>query len=72
MTYDVFDENETWRGKKSAGVEEGAENSIEPDFAVASTIGRDHTSVFRRASCVYCPSYSLTMGLQPTGNGMFI
>lgn len=53
LTYDVFDENETRRGKKSAGVDDGAENSIEPDFDVASTTGKDHASIFLRASYVY-------------------
>lgn len=53
LTYDVLDENETRRGKKSAGVDDGAENSIEPDFVVASTTGKDHTSIFLRPSYVY-------------------
>lgn len=72
LAYGVLDVNETLSGKKSAGVEDGAENSIEPDFVEASITGKDQTKVFRRASCVYCPSHSLTIGMHPIGRGMLI
>lgn len=53
LAYDVFEVNDKRKGKKSDGVEEGAENSMEPDFVDKSTIGNDHTSIFFLASWVY-------------------
>ena len=67
-----MEEKETCRGKKSEGVEEGAENSIDPDFEDASTSDKDQVSVFLRESWLYCPSHSFTTGLQPIGRGILI
>lgn len=59
-------------GKKAEGFELGTTNSNDPDLLEESIRGNDQVNIFFLDSCKYWPSHSLTIGLEPIGNGMIM